>query len=227
MSKTPNHWFVKETAQDVAKTACELIVSTAQKLLLKKQQFNIVLAGGTTPEHVYSLLAKENCDWKSWHIYLGDERCYPANHPERNSQMVERIFLNKVSIPKENIHFIPAELGAEQAAITYRKVVNDVLPFDMVLLGMGEDGHTASLFPEHNYSDMLAVEAVFNAPKNPPERVSLAFNSLSSNNNLIIMVTGKSKQEAVKKWKNGKDLPVARISSKGTKTILLDKEAFS
>ena len=222
----PKNWFVKETAEEVAKTARDLILQAAKKAIENNGTFKIVLAGGTTPENVYHLLAKESCDWQHWHFYLGDERCLPKDHAERNSQMAFKTFLNKIDISQKNIHFIAAEHGAEEAARDYQTVIENALPFDMVLLGMGEDGHTASLFPQHQHPENELIHAVYNAPKPPPERVSLSRKVLSQNHNLIIMVTGESKQKSVEKWRNKKTLPVSSITSLGHISVLLDKKAY-
>jgi len=222
----PKNWFVKETAEEVAKTARDLILQAAKKAIENNGTFKIVLAGGTTPENVYHLLAKESCDWQHWHFYLGDERCLPKDHAERNSQMAFKTFLNKIDISQKNIHFIAAEHGAEEAARDYQTVIENALPFDMVLLGMGEDGHTASLFPQHQHPENELIHAVYNAPKPPPERVSLSRKALSQNHNLIIMVTGESKQKSVEKWRNKKTLPVSSITSLGHISVLLDKKAY-
>ena len=221
----PKHWFVKETAEEVAETAHDLILQAAKKTIKKNGTFKIVLASDITPENVYHLLAKEQCDWQHWHFYLGDERCLPEDHPERNSQMAFKTLLNEIDIPKGNIHFIPAERGAEKAARNYQAVIENALPFDMVLLGMGEDGHTASLFPEQQHPENELTHAVYNAPKPPPERVSLSRKALSQNHNLIIIVTGESKQESVEKWRNGEALPVSSITSSGAICILFDKKS--
>jgi len=220
-------WIVKETAQEVAETVRDNILQIAKQAIYEKGLFKIVLAGGTTPEQVYSLLATESCDWQNWHVYLGDERCLELDNPERNSQMIQRTLLSKVDIPPSNIHFIPAELGAKEAAIAYEPEIEKAIPFDIVLLGMGEDGHTASLFPGHEHHADELVHAVYDAPKSPPERVSLSVNALSQNHHLFILVTGASKKDSVKKWRNAKEFPVAQITSLGISNILLDKEAFS
>jgi len=222
----PN-WIVKDTAQEVAETVRDSILQTAKLAIHKNGVFKIVLAGGTTPEQVYSLLATESCDWHNWHIYLGDERCLPVNDPERNSQIIYRTLLKKVDIPQQNIHLIPSELGAKQASIAYEATIEEAVPFDIVLLGMGEDGHTASLFPGHKHQADELVHAVYDAPKPPPERVSLSVKALSQNHTLLIMVTGSAKQDSVQKWRNGEDLPVARISSLAKTEVLLDKKAYS
>ena len=231
MKQLPKNWRVKETAKEVAETARDLILQAGKDAIQQNGIFKIVLAGGTTPENVYRLLAKEPCDWQYWHFYLGDERCLPEDHAERNSQMAQQTLLNEIEVSKDNIHFIPAENGAEKASVDYASVIEKVLPFDMVLLGMGEDGHTASLFPGHQHSTNALVHPVYNAPKPPPERVSLSQKALSQNHHLIIMVTGASKQGSVKKWRMGDKLPVSSIGSLGEQLgkviILLDKQALN
>jgi len=225
-------WIIKSTADEVALLARDIIIEAANTAIDRRGVFKIVLAGGTTPEKVYSLLAegsrgKQSCDWKNWHLYLGDERCLSIDDPQRNSQMVKRTLLDKVEIPSGNVHFIAAELGAKEAASSYQKTIEQALPFDMVILGMGEDGHTASLFPGHRHRADELVHAVYDAPKPPPERVSLSARALSENENLLIIVTGSSKCESVKKWYEGEDLPIAAISTAGRANILLDRGAWS
>lgn len=224
---TPCHssCIIKKTAEDVALYACVTIIQKARKAILEKGLFKIVLAGGTTPERVYELLARESCDWKRWHVYLGDERCLPVDNSDRNSEMLQRVLLNKVEIPKENIHLIPAELGAVQAAKYYANIIKDVLPFDMVLLGMGDDGHTASLFPGHSHNLDALVHPVFDAPKQPSERVSLSVKALSENKSLLIIITGSAKHAIVSKWYEGNSFPVTQIESLGQVNILLDSYA--
>lgn len=218
-------WIVKKTAEEVAVYACDTIIKNAQQAIHKKGSFKIVLAGGTTPEHIYALLAKASSNWKCWHIYLGDERCLPIDDSERNSVMLQRVLLDKVEIPKQNIYLIPAELGAKQAAEIYSQIIEGALPFDMVLLGMGEDGHTASLFPEQEHNVEELVHPVFEAPKPPAERVSLSVQALSQNKDLLIIVTGTAKHTSISKWKNGENLPVTLIKSQGQTNILLDNPA--
>lgn len=220
-----NEWTVLPSASDVADAALEIIIRAAQTAIDDHGEFRIVLAGGSTPERVYTLLAKRQENWNKWKFYLGDERCLPIDDPERNSHMIRSILINNIDVPEENIHFIPSEKGSEAAADLYSKIIEPALPFDLVMLGMGEDGHTASLFPgdEHNQSEL--VHAVHNAPKPPEERVSLSTACLSQTQQLLIMITGSGKNIALKKWKNGDPIPVSKISSLEKTTILLDKSA--
>ena len=215
-------WTVLTTASDVADAALEIIILAAHTAIDDHGEFRIVLAGGSTPERVYTLLAKRQENWNKWKFYLGDERCLPIDDPERNSHMIRSTLINNIDVPDENIHFIPSEKGAEAAADLYLKIIEPALPFDLVMLGMGEDGHTASLFPgdEHNQSEL--VHAVHNAPKPPSERVSLSSTCLSQTRQMLIMITGSGKKIAMKKWRDGDPIPVSQMSSLEKTTILLD-----
>ena len=221
-----SRWHILETADQVAQTACQQILNAAEHAIAEHGTFKLVLAGGSTPEKVYRLLSQANADWSRWHIYYGDERCLPAAHADRNSLMATQAFLEKVAIPDAQIFTIPAELGPEQAAKKYQQILASALPFDMVLLGMGEDGHTASLFPGHQHREDELAHAVYNSPKPPPERVSISALALSNTQQLIFLITGANKQEAVKNWRSGQDLPVATIIPKNPIDIYIDRDAY-
>ncbi len=219
-------WTLLEDAESVAQTTCQRIIDAAREAIDQRGQFSLVLAGGRTPARAYELLAQQESDWEHWHLYFGDERCLPADHPERNSLMVTQSLSIKVPIPAAQVHPIPAELGAEQAAAHYTEELKAVLPFDLVLLGLGEDGHTASLFPGQNHPEGPTVLPVHNAPKPPPDRVSLSAAILGNCRQLIFVVTGTGKQLAVHRWRQGEDLPASRIIPAGRGEILIDRAAL-
>ncbi len=225
MKPDNTQWHTLATADDVALAAYQRILDAALSAIAERGQFKLMLAGGTTPEKVYRLLVQSDTDWSKWFIYYGDERCLPAGHADRNSVMAQQAFLSKVAIPKSQVFTIPAELGNEQAATQYRQVVKDALPFDLVLLGMGEDGHTASLFPGHQHDSDELVHAVYNSPKPPPERVSISAKALGDARQVIFLITGSNKQEAVKLWRSGQDLPVANILSNNV-DVYMDRDAY-
>ena len=220
-----NRWHILETAGQVALAAYQHILKSAEQAIADHGTFKLVLAGGSTPEKVYCLLAQADADWSHWYIYYGDERCLPADHADRNSLMATQAFLEKVAIPDAQILTIPAELGPESAAKKYQQIVANALPFDMVLLGMGEDGHTASLFPGHQHREDELAHAVYNSPKPPPERVSISAKALSNTQQLIFLITGANKREAVKNWRSGQDLPVATINPENPIDIYIDRDA--
>jgi 6-phosphogluconolactonase len=190
---------------------CDAIVLSANDAIAKRGKFSIVLAGGNTPRTVYRLLRDLPMDWAKWHIYHGDERCLPPDHEDRNSLMVEQVWLDYVNIPANQIHDIPAELGPVAGAKAYAEILKDLAAFDLVLLGLGEDGHTASLFPDHIVDNSADAVPVFNAPKPPSERVTISQNRLNNSHEVIFLVTGAGKQEAVDNWRSGVDIPATLI----------------
>jgi 6-phosphogluconolactonase len=161
---------------------------------------------------VYQLLAKEQADWENWHIYHNDDRCLPVGHPERNSKMAREAWLNYVAIPPSQIHDIPAELGNIEGAKAYTKTLAGVRTFDMVILGLGEDGHTASLFPDHAVDNSADAVPVFDSPKPPAHRVTISQSRLNDTHGVIFLVTGAGKQDAVNRWLAGESIPATLIA---------------
>lgn len=216
---------IYDDMQGVAEAAVALILNAASAAISARGIFHLVLAGGSTPQLAYRLLVNADTDWSRWQLYFGDERCLPVDDPERNSVMAQQAWLDHVTIPLRQIHPIPAELGPEQGAAAYTAVIKEAIPFDMVLLGMGEDGHTASLFPKHQHNEGELVHAIHNAPKPPSDRISLSRATLAATRQLVLLVTGSSKQVALQQWKAGKKLPVASIQPDSRVELLLDKQA--
>jgi 6-phosphogluconolactonase len=218
-------WHCLADADAVAENAADRILAAAKEAIVRHGRFRIVLAGGRTPEAAYRLLANANADWRRWHIYFGDERCLPPAHRERNSTMAARIWLDHVAIPRRQIHVIPAELGPAEGARRYTDEIVGVLPFDLVILGLGEDGHTASLFPGHRPLMDRLVVPVTNAPKPPAERVSLSSFSLGQAEQVLVLVTGMEKHGAIQDWKAGRQLPISDIMPKNPLHVVLDDVA--
>ncbi|WP_295882355.1 6-phosphogluconolactonase [uncultured Thiohalocapsa sp.] len=212
-------------AAAVAATTAEMVLEAAAAAISARGAFRLVLAGGSTPLAAYRLLAGAEADWAHWHLYHGDERCLPPDAAARNSRAVEDAWLRQVPIPAAQVHAIPAELGADAAAAAYEPVVAAAMPFDLVLLGMGEDGHTASLFPDHEIRPGPLVMPVHDAPKPPPDRVSLTPSALCRARRMLVLVTGAAKQAAVSRWQAGEGLPVARVAVGGNALVLLDAAA--
>ncbi len=211
----PSDTHVLADSEAVAQRACEWIMAAAQAAIRERSVFRLVLAGGGTPQRAYDLLAKTVQDWDQWEIFWGDERCLPVEHVGRNS---------RISLPPARRFPIPAELGAEVAAVAYAQTIREKLPFDVVLLGMGEDGHTASLFPGFVDDPAALTQAVFDAPKPPPERVSLSVTALQACRQQLVLVTGVGKAEALAQWRNGECLPIA-IAVREDACLLVDVAA--
>jgi len=209
--------------EEVAAQACRIIIAAADAAIRERKVFRIVLAGGSTPQRTYEMLAGMTTDWSAWEIFWSDERCLPANHAGRNSRMAHDAWLSRVAIAARLIHPIPAGLGAKAAAAEYASIIRDKQPFDLVLLGMGEDGHTASLFAS-NGDHAAPVLAVHNAPKPPAERVSLNFQTLRSCRHQLVLVTGAEKAAALTAWQQGAKLPVAQ-AVRDDASLLADAKA--
>ncbi len=207
----------EEAVARISHAAGEALAGSSQpsnRSPAQRARFRIVLAGGGTPRNVYRKLVGLRTDWSRWEVYFGDERCVPANDDERNDRMASATLLDHVPIPASAVHRIPAERGAMDAARDYERTLADVDMFDLVLLGLGEDGHTASLFPGHERGDASGspdVLAVFDAPKPPPERVSMSAARLSRARAALFLVAGESKCDAVRRWRAGGDIPAASI----------------
>ena len=216
-------WHPFAESRELRDEAQRRVVTAAKKAIDERGRFAIVLAGGSTPRALYRSLQEADTDWSRWHVYFGDERCVPADDAERNSVMAAATLLSHVPIPRAQIHDIPAELGAAHATRSYSRTLRDVGEFDLVLLGLGEDGHVASLFPGHVTDSAEAdVIAVFDAPKPPPERVSLSAARLSRTHAALFLVEGESKREAVHRWRNGADIPAAAIRPRSGVDVLLE-----
>jgi len=218
-------WHCFNDAAAVTQEAVDRILAAAERAVAAHGVFRLVLAGGSTPERAYRRLADTDTDCSRWQLYLGDERCLPVDDPDRNRTMIEQAWLHQSSLTPGQIHWIPAERGAGQGASDYQAITEQALPFDLVLLGMGEDGHTASLFPGHRHDPQRLVVPVSDAPKPPPERISLNYTALQQTRGMLVLITGEGKREAVQRWRAGESLPVAALSCEAGVDILIDQSA--
>lgn len=205
------------------------MLAAARAAIRSRGLFHVVLAGGETPRGVYARLATQSAEWSKWRIYFGDERCLPVHDPGRNDSMARSAWLARVAIPPAHVHAMPAELGAEEGARHYGATLQQVGDFDLVLLGLGEDGHTASLFPGHDMGDAAGaanVLAVRGAPKPPAERISLSAARLSRARQVFFLVAGANKRAAVAAWRGGEALPASRIRPTPGVDVFLDAAAM-
>jgi 6-phosphogluconolactonase len=175
-------------------TAAAAIVAEAVR---SAAPLRLVLAGGTTPKRCYTLLAAMDLSWARVTALFGDERCVPPLDPESNFRLASEALL-RTACPA-TVHRIPAELGPDEAAAAYEPIVA-AAPLDLVLLGVGPDGHTASLFPGNPALHATGyVVGVRNAAKPPPERVSLTLRALRGAKRVLILAAGADKKEAVRR----------------------------
>jgi 6-phosphogluconolactonase len=186
-----SEFTVLETAEDVAAAAAAEIAKA-----IRGGSRTLVLAGGTTPGRCYQLLAELEVEWGRVSVLFGDERCVPPDHPDSNYRMARETLLDRVA--PATVHRMPAELGPDEGAAAYSPVVEALAPLDVIVLGVGEDGHTASLFPGHpGLNAKGLVAGIRNSPKPPPERVTLTLPALRGARRVLILATGVSKAQAV------------------------------
>ncbi|MHB1083622.1 MAG: 6-phosphogluconolactonase [Thiobacillus sp.] len=207
----------------------DALCEAAEAAIATRGVFHLVLAGGSTPAALYRTLAHRHAGDERWHVWYGDERCLAMDHPERNSVVIETAWLSASHIPPENRRPMQAERGPHDAAALYAGWLSGAADFDVVLLGMGEDGHTASLFPRHGWGeqpDSADVLAVYGAPKPPPERVSLSVARLNRSRRVWFVITGAGKREALQRWKEGEALPIAAVHGKQQTVAWVDTAAM-
>lgn len=222
-------WRVLADVDTLVAALADALCAQAEAAIAARGAFHLVLAGGGTPLVLYRALARRQAGDANWQLWYGDERCLPADHPERNSVMAEAAWLAASRIPPENRRPIPAERGAVEASGDYAGRLAGVPDFDVALLGMGEDGHTASLFPGHDWGAAVGspdVLVVRDAPKPPAERVSLSAGRLSRSTRVWFVITGAGKREALRRWQGGAALPVSAIHGRQETVAWIDSPAW-
>jgi 6-phosphogluconolactonase len=206
-------------AEGVASYAADALAWRIGDARKARREVHIALAGGSTPKRAYELLAGIEGSWKHVHLWLGDERCVPDGDPEQNAQMVRDSLLANARAEPPVLHAVPSPLVPEDAAWLYGlDVVRDVpdVVFDIVLLGMGPDGHTCSLFPGHPVLGVseAPVAPVRGSPKPPPERVTLTLPVLHRARFTQLLVTGADKHDALARTLAGDaSLPLAMLGA--------------
>jgi len=252
---SPKHAIqIYRDREQLASAATDLIVRSAQKHIADTGQFTCVMAGGTTPRRVYKLLAISinavHIDWRHTYLFWGDERAVPPDHEDSNFRMVENSLLEHVPLPAENIFRMRGEIPPLDAALQYELVIKgffkrapqqssadglrrDIPVFDLVLLGIGTDGHTASLFPGssalgENERLVVAVEH-----KQPPlplvSRLTMTLPLINHAKEIVFLANGAGKTDVLQQILGDKpnlDMPAARVQPvKGRLFWLLDADA--
>jgi 6-phosphogluconolactonase len=200
-------------------------------------RFSLALSGGSTPQRFYRLLGespwREQIDWSRVHVFLADERCVALDHADSNYRMIGETLLDQVPIPAANRFPVPVLETPEACAAAYDAQLREFFGaeparFDCIVLGMGPDGHTASLFPGREWHSTDWVLAVRDSPKPPPFRVSLSLDLINAAQSLMFLVTGADKALAVADifQEGGSSLPAAQVRpSQGNLLWLLDQAA--
>ena len=216
--------IVFESADLLAEAVAERIAKLVRGSVRENGRFSIALAGGRTPRPVYERLAKpphvEAIDWARIHVFWSDERCVPVEDPRNNAGSAKMAWLDHVPIPRKQIHRIEGERPPLDAADAYESALREHLgpegQLDLILLGMGEDGHTASLFPRHQAlqeTDRWILPVHVTAE--PPWRITMTLPLMHRARNRFFLVTGASKADALRRVAAGEPLPAGLAAHGG------------
>lgn len=224
----------KETIEFSAKQ----FIALAQESIKEKNKFTVALSGGSTPKAIYKLLSTDTyanqVPWEKVFLFWSDERSVPPDHEESNYKMVLDAGFSHLPLLPEHIFRMKAENNIENHALDYERLLKNSLDkgsFDLVMLGIGEDGHTASLFPKthglHTTNRWVIANYI---PQKDTWRMSLTFECINLAKHINIYVIGKAKATIIKKVLNGKylpdEFPVERIGTPERKALwILDREA--
>lgn len=195
-------------AESVAERAAAHVTRQLRRAKEERGLAHVALSGGTTPGRTYELLAREPSLWDEVQVWFADERCVPPDDPESNYLLAEQALLSPASIPAERVHRMRGELGPEEGAAAYAREIGEHLPsiaqgppvFDLIVLGIGPDGHVASLFPGAETLDAgegAICLGVQDSPKPPPERITLSLAVLRGARGCLLLANGASKADAV------------------------------
>jgi 6-phosphogluconolactonase len=227
--------------QNLSLAAAEMFVQSAAQAIAARGRFLTALSGGGTPKLLYELLAQEpyrnQIEWRKVHTFWGDERCVPKDDADNNYFQAKQALFDHVPLPAENIHSVASELETENAAKDYARILGTFAEaplawprFDLVLLGMGDDGHTASLFPNSPVAMTSPVVAVTaNYQGRPARRVSLTPLVFNAARRVVFMAVGQGKSGTLASILNGEyrpeSFPVQRIRPTDGEIIWLVDEA--
>jgi 6-phosphogluconolactonase len=206
-----NKIIINDHPEELARAAAEIISRTAKIAVAQKGSFAIALSGGTTPRPMHRLLAKNpyrsEIPWHRTHIFWVDERMVPADHPDSNFGLARKDLLDHVPLPAANIYPMPTETAPDQGALQYQRQLKDFFEspagrypvFDLISLGLGSDGHVASLFQGHPAAEAGADWVISVKGGNPVlDRLTLTFPVLNSAAHLFFLVSGKGKAAIIK-----------------------------
>jgi 6-phosphogluconolactonase len=231
---------IQEDPEQLALAAVEEFAELAVEAIGARSRFLVALAGGNTPQRMYTLLASEpwtsRVGWGNVHVFWGDERDVPVDHADSNYGMAREALLDRVNIPEDNIHNVPTSMGPVEAAADYERVIREFgnpPHFDLILLGMGTDGHTASLFPQsallQETERLVAAEHVAGLDA---WRISMTPLLINAAQTVLFLVSGKAKAERIYQVFHGEHdplhIPAQAIQPREGELIwLLDEAAAS
>jgi 6-phosphogluconolactonase len=228
---------VVQPIEELARRFAQVVEDASRRAIGERGSFSIAIPGGSAAERLLPALIPAPLDWQKWDVYWVDERMVPSADPDCNARAARAAWLDHVAVPAERVHPMPGDApqGAAAAA-EYARLLRERLGrparIDFVLLGMGEDGHVASLFPGHPLLRAWDrdVAVLDDAPKAPPRRMTLTLRALTNARRIVLVATGAAKAEAIADVLENEDseLPAAlAIMGEAPVTFLLDPEAAS
>jgi 6-phosphogluconolactonase len=235
--KSQLQYQILPDTRKLAEAAAQRWVELANESIRARNSFHVALAGGSTPEPVYRLLQNADVDWGKVHLYWGDERDVPEEHPDSNFRMARLALIDSVPIPAENVHPIRVQPDIEETVEEYRlqlekvhRSANGYPCFDLIMLGMGDDGHVASLFPDSSALAVMdrSVVSVY-VEKLSSWRVTLTYPVLNAARYIMLLVAGETKAPVVAKALAAdvaeQVYPVQRLVPQGKLEWFLDRDA--
>ncbi|MEZ6243310.1 MAG: 6-phosphogluconolactonase [Phycisphaerales bacterium] len=229
-----------ENADEAGRFVADLLMADARAAVEARGRFTVAIPGGSSPRTTFQVLSQPaqrgQFPWAQTHLLWVDERAVPVEHPDSNFGAFSRDFLPVLPLAPPHVHRMLGELGPHEGASAYRDTLSDVIAseggepgaLDAVLLGMGEDGHVASLFPgSAALTSRDTVIGIVDSPKPPPERITLTLPVLRAARRLVILALGSSKADAAARALRGEALP-AQLASQGKDAIwVLDAAAIA
>ena len=235
--------IIESNAANLARKGAEIFTQAAKESVGLRRRFAVAISGGSTPRYMHGIMAEKpylsDIPWEKTHIFWVDERCVPENDPASNFGLASKDFLDQVPIPQDQIHPMPVEASREKGTGIYQSALIDFFHlqkgespvFDLIFLGTGKDGHTASLFPGQKALDEMERLVVYvKGGDFYVSRLTMTFPVLNHAKRIIFMVSGKNKADIVKTIL---EFPKARLPAQriqplnGTLTWLLDSESAS
>ncbi len=233
----PAEIVVLPSAAAVAEALADRTAAALRATLARESRATLCLTGGSTPVPAYERLAQaEGIDWSRVHVFWGDERCVPADHPESNAGMAYRTLLTPAGVPESNIHKMPGSCPPDEGSRVYEQALEqffgDAMRIDVLHLGMGDDGHTASLFPGTDALHQRGRRVtVGHAPADATirDRLSLTFPALATARLCLVAAAGANKRDAFSAALDAYDgeqagPPIAQVSVEGDLVWLVDRD---
>lgn len=226
-----NNFTGKEQMSRAAADYTQILINRSTA---RGEVFTIALSGGSSPTRFYELMAEEKIDWSMVKVFLVDERKVPADHNHSNFRMIKEALLSKIDIPEGNVFSLNTEIGsASECAAEYENRIRDVFGdkypvFDLIVLGAGPDGHTASIFPGKDHSpedDSIFISTIAPAQFDIPERLTMTLSLINNANRRIFVISGKGKSEIVQRMLDeDSSIPAGLVNSDSS--IFIDDPYF-